>query len=131
MTKQELPKEYLNWIDEERNIAENLYNQHKSTVGKGLVPFLPRQTTNRNLIVRLTAAAVLVLALGVSVWMKRDDIFKPNYSEEQIALSYDQTLRALAVCANSLKTEMTHLKNVNQIPESIDNLKKLKTVINN
>ena len=76
---------------------------------------------------------MLVLAIGTSMWVKRDIIFKsaPEYTEEQIALSYDQAVRALAVCANSLSVEINKLQNLNQIPESLDNLKKLGNIINN
>ena len=97
----------------------------------GLVPIRSWQITNRSFIIRTAAAAILILAIGTAIFIKKDDIFKPNYTEEQIALSYDQTLRALAVCANSLSKEMNQLKNLNQISEPLDNIKKLGTVIKN
>ncbi len=133
MTKENLPKDYLEWIKEEKNLARNLYTKHKTTVGTGLVPVRHWRTTNRSFFIRIAAAAVLILALGTSLWLKRDAIFKssPNYTEEQIALSYDQTIRALAVCANSLSGELSQIRKLNQIPESLEEIKTLKTVINN
>ena len=131
MTKDKLPQEYLQWIEEEKTISHNRYKTHKDTVGTGLVPVRSWQSTKRSYFLRIASAAILVLALGVSMWVKRDAIFKPKYTEEQIALSYDQTLRALALCANSLSNEMNQLDKLKQIPESIDNLKKLGTIINN
>jgi len=131
MTKQEVPKEYQQWLDEEKQISQNLYNDYKNVVGTGFIPVLPGRTTNRSFFLRFVAAAILILALGTTLWVKKDDIFKPNYTKEQIALSYDQTLRALAVCANSLSSEMGNIKKINQIPESLSDIKTLKTVINN
>ncbi len=146
MDSEKLPEEYLDWIEAEKKIADEAYlilkaqgsghrtqgAGHRAQVGqkdKGL----RKKVIQRSLLVRVAAAAVLVLAIGTLMWIKRDIIFKstPDYTEEQIALSYDQAVRALAVCANSLSVEMDKLQNLNQIPESLDNLKKLGNVINN
>ena len=138
MTKDKLPREYLQWIEDENKIASVLYSKYAdekaSEKGRASAPTLDRKPKIFHQIkplVRVAAVAVLVLTLGVSLWIKRDDIFKPNYTEEQIALSYDQTLRALAECVNSLSKEMNQLKNLKQISEPLDNIKKLGTVINN
>ena len=130
MTKEKLHEEYQQWIEDEKNIAANSYNQYKSTAGTGLVPVRPWRTRKQSFIIR-AAAAILILALGTTMWIKRDDIFKPKYTQEQIALSYEHAVKALAVCANSLSTEMNKLQKLDQIPKSIDNLKQLGNAINN
>ena len=131
MTKQELPKEYMQWIQNEKKIADDLYNKHKTVVGTGLVPVLGRRTTKLSYFLRIAAAAVLVLALGFSVWIKRDDIFKPNYTEEQIDLAYEHAVKSLAVCANSLSSEISKLQKIGDITKSLDDINKLENVTNN
>ncbi len=137
MTSEKLPEEYLQWIEDEKMIAEETYNTFKAE-GRGQkakIRFkdeeLRKKVYLRPNFLRFAAAAVLILALGTTMWVKKDDIFKPKFTEEQIALSYDQTLRALAVCANSLGNEMGKIKKLNQIPESLNDIKELITLINN
>ncbi len=138
MTSEKLPEEYLQWIEDENKISSDLYTKYldEKTSGKdrASAPILNRKHTiipiSKSLL-RFAAAAVLILALGTTMWVKKDDIFKPKFTEEQIALSYDQTLRALAVCANSLGNEMGKIKKLNQIPESLNDIKELITLINN
>jgi len=131
MTKQELPKEYLQWIEDEKKLAGELYHDHKKVVGTGLVPVRQGRSTNRSFFLRIAAAAVLILAIGSSIWIKRDDIFGPKYSDEQITLAYEHAVKSLAVCANSLNNEMNKLQKLTEISKSLDNIKKLETVINN
>jgi len=137
MTKDKLPQEYLQWVQDEKKITEEAFLSFKAEGRRQKAEIslkdkdLRKKAYLRPYFLRIASAAILVLALGVSMWVKRDAIFKPKYTEEQIALSYDQTLRALALCANSLSNEMNQLDKLKQIPESIDNLKKLGTIINN
>ena len=137
MTSEKLPREYQQWIKDEKTISGTQYNSYKKNGGEELHPPWIGGTQggtlriNKSFLFRLAAAAVLILAIGTTLWVKKDDIFKPKYTEEQIALSYDQTIRALAVCAKSLSGEFSQIKKLNQIPESLDELKTLKTVINN
>ena len=138
MTSEKLPKEYQQWIEEEKSLSEDAYflfkaedKRQKAKIGhkrKGISTKL----SYKSVILR-AAAAVLVLALGTTMWLKRDTIFKtnPNYTEEQIALSYEHAVKALTMCANSLSSEMSQIKKLDQIPESLEEIKSLKTVINN
>ena len=137
MTKESLHKEYSKWIAEEKLISDEAYRKFKAQGSR-----LKTQVSQKGKVlgikfgyklIRFTAAAVLVLAVGTSMWIMRDSLFnsKPNYSEEQIALSYEHAVKALSVCANSLSSEMDKLQDINQIPKSFDNIKKLGNVINN
>lgn len=137
MTKEKLHEEYQQWIEEENKIAEDAFFHYKAQ-GSGLKAQLGSKAEGLRIkvrgrpnFIRMAAAAVLILTLGTTMWIKRDDIFKPKYTQEQIALSYEHAVKALAVCANSLSTEMNKLQKLDQIPKSIDNLKQLGNAINN
>ena len=126
MTKEKLPKEYLQWMEEEKNISDTAYLLFKAGKQEGRkagskVKGKRNKIFKTPSIPRFAAAAVLILALGTTMWVKKDDIFKPKYTEEQIALSYEHAVKALAVCASSLSQEIGQLKKLNQIPELIDN----------
>ena len=136
MASEKLPKEYLQWIEEEKAIAHNQYESYKKNVGTNIPPpwlggIQGGTFRGKTPFLRLTAAAVLILTIGTTLWVKKDAIFKPKYTEEQIALSYEHAVKTLAVCASSLSKEMGQLKKLNEIPESIDNLNELENVINN
>lgn len=136
MTDNKLSKEYIQWIEDERAIADQAYIEFRAGKQEGKKAgsrFKGKsiKMESRTFFLRIAAAAVLVLALGFSIWIKRDDIFKPNYSEEQIALSYEHAVKSLAVCANSLSNEINKLQKLGEISKSLENINKLENVINN
>jgi len=137
MTKEKLPKGYLYWINAEKEAAEEAYASYKAQGRRqmakvGLKDNVVRiKAFNNSSFLRVAAAAVLVLALGTSIWIFRDTIFKPKYTEEQIDLAYQHAVKSLAVCSNSISDEISKLQKLNEITKSLDNINKLENVINN
>jgi hypothetical protein len=142
MTKQELSKEYLKWIEDEKQISDNLFHQYKKNLKQITLPPARRGDTGGyekparrgdtgGYVFRIAAAAVLVLALGFSMWIYRDSIFKPKYTPEQIDLAYQHAVKSLAVCSNSISEEMNKLRKLDEISKSLENINKLENVINN
>lgn len=113
MTKEKLSQEYLDWVEGEKNLSEKAYLDFKKQ-NPGLKVIRTQSSVFRNSLTRVVAAAVLVVALGLSVWLSKDRIFdsSPKYTEEQIALSYEHTLKALAVYSSSLNKSFKKLQSL-------------------
>lgn len=113
MTKEKLSQEYLDWVEGEKNLSEKAYLDFKKQ-NPGLKVIRTQSSVFRNSLTRVIAAAVLVVALGLSVWLSKDRIFdsSPKYTKEQIALSYEHTLKALAVYSSSLNKSFEKLQSL-------------------
>lgn len=128
MNKEEVNKEYWDWVEGEKNLSGKAYLDYRkdnpkidvfrhSSLGNTNQKFLvfrAQSSVFRNSLTRVIAAAVLVVALGLSVWLSKDRIFdsSPKYTKEQIALSYEHTLKALAVYSSSLNKSFEKLQSL-------------------
>ncbi len=119
MTKEKLPQEYLEWISEEKRLSEKAYQKvslHSSFVSRKSKPqvFSTQLSVFRIGVTRMIAAALVVIAIGLSLWFNRDKIFSPapKYTEEQIALSFEHAVKALTAYSSSLNKGFDKLQSL-------------------
>ncbi|MEA1876097.1 MAG: hypothetical protein U9N86_04475 [Bacteroidota bacterium] len=119
MNKEEVNKEYWDWVEGEKRESQEAYQDYRKNNPK-IDVFRPssfvfrKSSVFRKSFTRIVAAAVLVVVLGLSVFLSRDKIFNlaPKYTEEQIALSYEHTLKTLAVYSSSLNKSFEKLQSL-------------------
>ncbi|MCK5820317.1 MAG: hypothetical protein KAH17_00455 [Bacteroidales bacterium] len=128
MNKDEINKEYWDWVEGEKRISERAYlNFQKqrskkdvfrhSSLGNTSQKFSVFRTQNSELrafLTRVIAAAVLVVALGLSIWLSKDKIFdsSPKFTEDQIELAFEHTIKILSHYSQSLNKSFTPLNNI-------------------
>ncbi len=101
-------KIYQEWINHEKREAKEAYERYKEVISHQSSDFSNLATRNSKFKLRLSpfasriAAAILILTLGTTLWLKRSDLFGPRYTDEQIAWSYEHTLKTLALYSKNL-----------------------------
>ena len=99
---------YQEWVDAEKRESAKAYSRYRVS---GVRKILPVPERSRR-IVFSTAAAILILTMGTTVWIKKDDIFKPKFSDDQIELAYEHTIKILSCYSQSLSKSFTPIKNI-------------------
>ena len=119
MDKEKLPPGYQDWIETEKRESQEAYLKYLKQKPQFQVPSL-QFSVFRNTMTRIVAAAVVVVVLSVSIWISRDKIFNtaPKYTEEQIALSYQHTIKALTAYSSSLNKGFDKIQS---LPSKITN----------
>ena len=111
MDKENLSREYQDWIEIEKQESLQAFENYKTQQSELIVRKRKTNLLQMPVFVRM-AAAVLIIAMGTTIWLKRDSIFKPRFTEEQIALSYEHAKKALSVYSKSLSKEFDKLQNL-------------------
>jgi hypothetical protein len=116
-------REYEIWKKEEEDRTDAAYKEYvegTTMSDRYLVAGIPDasgqagyRVGNMRGIVTRVAAAVLILAVGTGIWLKREAIFGSRYTEEQIELAYEHTIKILSRYSESLSSSTKPLKNIN------------------
>lgn len=117
---------YREWIIEEKKLAER-------EISVFSVQCSVKLKENNVWMVSVGIAAALVLAVFTTVAVKthffQEPLSKPRYTDEQILESYQGTVKALALCAETISREMDKLKKLDRFSQSLDQLKVLKNSV--
>lgn len=122
---------YQEWIKEEKQTSDQIFqsnSEHRtSKIGKRSLVTEPAPGLIRGhrSLGMIAAVAILVLALSATLVFKPFGWFEKKYTQQELQTYYKQSVTALAICANSIKTEMESLETLKKLSEPFDKLKNM------